>query len=355
MLAALLTVAAAAREKHPFVQAHNGEVVRLAVVPQREFIVTAGADGLVKLWTFPDLAPSRSLMGFDRGVTGMAMSHDGFRVVASDARSHMGIVTLWGTEAKNPPITRTLEKDEVATDLLLTPDDKRILGLMLNLAQTGPAVRTFDGRSIADDRWFEAKLAPGANAVALDATGELLSATCDTGNVVRWKLPQSMPARYPAVSKRPVAVASSPDGKNVYFGDEDGNLFAITEARKDPVKLWSIGAPVSSIAVDAKGEWIAIATSARSRREVYRRTALGKPYAVPSGPGMPIRVLPVAVFLSGSGAGAPPDGKTVTIAGPVGGSLCVTFSEDGKHLAAGGNDGVLHAWWIVEDKARVTR
>lgn len=355
VLACMAVVPTLAREKHPSVQAHNGEVVRIAVVPQREFMVSAGADGVVKLWSFPDLVESRGLMSFDNGVTGMAMSHDGYRVAASDAKSKLGLVWLWGKEAKEPPLKTVIEKQDVAMDLLFLPNDSSVLALMLNLTQTGPAVRSFNGRTLESESWFQGKMAAGANAFDLDATGELLSATTDPGNVVRWKIPQPMPARYPAVKKKPVAVASSPDGKAVYFGDAAGGLYVITEARKEPVRLWDAKQPIGAVAVDAKGEWIAIATSGRTRREVYQRTSLSRPYARPTGPSMPILVMPVSLYLSGGGDGLPPADKVIALDGPIGGSLSVCFSGDGKHVAAGGNDGMLHAWWIVEDRQRVTR
>jgi len=138
-------------------------------------------------------------------------------------------------------------------------------------------------------------------------------------------------------------------------GDELGGIYAITEEKKEPVRLWNLREPVLTMVVDRSGEWIAIGVGRPSRKEIYRRTSLGKPWRRPAGAPEPIRVLPMRVLLGGTGQGIPPDQRTITLPGPAGGTHAVGFSSDGSRLAAGGADGTLHLWWILEDKARVLR
>lgn len=353
VLAASRLLAAPDARKHPQVDAHQGEVVSVRFVPERDLLISAGADGQLRAWNVPDLSANRDLYRFENGILAMDVSHDGFRVVASDSRHRVGLITLWGEEAKRPPVVQTLKDNDVVLDLAFMPGDARILGLMLNPVMTGPAVRLFEGRTLDRDRWFEPKAVDSAVAMAVDANATLLSAVCYTGALARWKIPQSMPARYRPVPKALTAVASSPDGGTVFMGDETGGLYIVTEQRKEPVRMWDLKQPVRSLALDAKGEWLAIGVGRPSRREIYQRTSLAKPWQKPAGAPSVLRLVSVANFMKGSGAEMLPDASTASLEGPAGGTLSITFSKDGNRLAVGGADGSIHLWRISDDKLRI--
>ena len=355
LLALATTVAQAAPDarRHPRVDAHEGEVVSVRFVPERDLLVSAGADGRLRLWNVPDLSPSRDLHRFPNGVMAMDVSHDGFRVVASDSRSRLGLVTLWGDEARQPPLVQTIPGGDVVLDLAFLSGDRRILGLMLNPVGTGPAARVFEGRTLEADRWFEPRPVASPVCMALDAASTLLSSVHATGVLARWKIPQSQPARYRALPKALTAVTCTPDGTTVIMGDEGGGLYVVTEQRKEPVKMWNLQEPIRALAMDPKGQWLAIGTGRPSRRDLYSRTSLSRPWQRPQGGATEVRLVSLEAFMGGTGNGPLPEARTASFEGPVGGTLTVTFSRNGNHLAVGGADGSVHLWNIASDKLRV--
>jgi WD40 repeat protein len=336
----------------PHVHAHDGEVTRVAVVPERDFMVTAGADGKVRLWGYPDLHPERELAQLKGGVLGMDVSHDGFRVAISSSLNDVGLIWLWGDEAKTSPHIKHL-KNDVVLDWTFLPDDQRLVGLMLNPVEVGPAARTWDGKSLEPDNWFVARAVPDSMDMAVDGAGEAVAVGTSGGEVMRWRLPQRVPAEYPPLHRKLTAAACTPDSKYLFLGDDVGGLYAIPEDKKEPVKLWQLDQPINGLYVDRSGEWICITVGRPSRREIYRRTAHHEPWGQPAGSPLPIRIMTVKRFVSGTGTGSLPDSGVISLPGSAGATTAFAFSPNGKHAIAGGADGSVQLWNIEGEKLRV--
>jgi WD40 repeat protein len=354
LIAALALIAGGSFPAHaePVVQAHNAEVTRLEMVPGTDYVITAGADGSCSLLAYPDLRKVREVIHADSGLLSMAVSRDGKRVAVGDASGGLWLAWLWGNEAKQPPAHQAVAQD-AALDLLASGDDTRFFSLMLNPAEMNPSIRTWESRTLTPSNWFQAKPVPALWAFSADRNTELIGAVSDTGHVVRWKVPQSLPARYPGQKVKYTCTATSPDGKVVYFADGGGGLWAITEARKEPVRLWTLSQPVASLTLDDSGQWIAIGLGRPSRKEIYRRTSLHQPYKAPGGGSVPIIVTRTSTWLAGQGTGGFSEKQSFTLPGPAGGTLCGAFSHNGKHFIAGGADGTVHLWLITDPKSRI--
>jgi WD40 repeat protein len=72
--------------------AHNGVIWALALHPNGDFVATAGADAVIKLWQLPNLELVKTLTFHSAGVRVLAFSDDG-RFLASGDRQ--GVIQLW--------------------------------------------------------------------------------------------------------------------------------------------------------------------------------------------------------------------------------------------------------------------
>lgn len=343
---------ATAGPNEPCVQAGEGEVTRVAFVPQTKYIVTAGADGVAVLWAFPELKRVRDVLAGEAGLISLAVSRDGKRVAAGDAAGNLWMAWFWGDEAKKPPTKQHVQSD-VVLDLLASGDDKSFYGLMLNPGQANPSIRTWESENLTPSNWFQGGAVPSLWSFSADTATTLIAAGSDMGNIVRWKTPQGLPARYARQQVRFNCTATAPDGKTCYFGDDSGGIWVITEARKEPVKTWAMNMPIASLSVDAKGELIAIGLGRPSRKDIYRRTSLKQPYVAPRGGSIAIYVMTTATCVSGNGSGMPTDTQAFTLDGAPGGTLCTAFSDNGKHLVGGGADGTVRVWLITDGRSRL--
>lgn len=336
----------------PCVQVGPGEVTRVAFVPQTKFVVTACANGVATLWSFPELKRMRDVLTGEAGLISLTVSRNGKRVAAADAAGNLWMAWLWGDEAKQPPARQRLQSDAVL-DLMASGDDKSFYGLMLNPSQANPSIRTWESENLTPSTWFEGAAVPSLWSFSADTATTLIAAASETGHIVRWKTPQSTPARYARQQAQFTCTATAPDGKTCFFGDSKGGIWVITEARKEPVKTWQLAMPIASLSVDGEGQFIAIGVGRPTRKDIYRRTSLKQPYVTLTGAPLPVYLMTTATCVSGSGTGAPTDKQVYTFDGPVGGALCTTFSENGRHLVIGGADGTLRVWLITDGRSRL--
>lgn len=336
----------------PCVQAGQGEVTGVAFIPQTKFIVTTCANGVATVWTFPELKRMRDVLTGEAGLISLAVSRNGKRVAAGDAAGNLWMAWFWGDEAKRPPVKQRLQNDAVL-DLMASGDDKSFYGLMLNPSQANPSIRTWESENLTPSTWFEGAAVPSLWSFSADTATTLIAAASETGHIVRWKTPQSTPARYARQQVQFTCTATAPDGKTCFFGDSKGGIWVITEARKEPVKTWQLDMPIASLSVDAQGQFVAIGVGRPTRKDIYRRTSLKQPYVVPTGAPLPLYLMTTATCVSGNGTGAPTGKQVYTFDGPVGGALCTAFSDNGRHLVIGGADGSVRVWLITDGRSRL--
>lgn len=87
------------------VQAHTGPITALALSPDGQFLASAGADGVIRLWTWPAGAPAGEWSDHEGPVLGMAFAPDG-RTLASSGWD--GTVRLWALPDGAPVATLTV-------------------------------------------------------------------------------------------------------------------------------------------------------------------------------------------------------------------------------------------------------
>lgn len=210
---------------------HTGNISDLAYDPNRQLLISAGGDALIRLWSITDghvpVALGPGLRGHQRGVTSVALLGDGGTLVSG---SYDRTIRLWDIrDPQSPRALGTLDISVPPLAIVHTPDSRAIVaagadGSLSLIDITDPAAPRMRDRISA----HTGKI----NALATNADGTLIASGGDDHAFRLWS--SAEPDRLLPVGE-PVVVASAV--RALAFGPND-RLGAGTGA--GALQMWSL-------------------------------------------------------------------------------------------------------------------
>lgn len=233
------------------VQAHDGEVLDCAVTPDGALAATAGADGDVKLWRLPDLAPIATLRGHQWMVTSCAFSADGGLLISVGGD---GTACLWDTRT-----ARAAQQDghtQLVESCAFTPDGGTLL-----TASTDGTLRRWSASTGSEQR--AAVRHPGSTVLMARYGESVVLAAGDDGTVILMPEPGSSPLTIGHHGALVWSLAVLPDGSSAVTAGDDGACRVWDlDTGEQRLVFPGDGAPVRSCAVNPSGTRVASAGDA---------------------------------------------------------------------------------------------
>ncbi|MFI7316936.1 hypothetical protein [Streptomyces venezuelae] len=384
-------VAAHRKRPGPWPRAHRRaaceEESSLQFTPDGRGLMSRTAHG-VRVWDMDERRERTRIR--HKGLQEAALSPDGRFVVATDGKE----LLLWRTADSKTPVFRVPLTDEPATELRFDVG-AGVIRYLSERGSTDIAVRTVSYGAAMSEGWSETPAAQGvfsvnggAGALALERRDK------DVARLEVRRVPDGkLLSRTPAVrcEERPlfsgktchIAFTLSPDGSALASTritlDADG-----TPVEPEPVTLWDVrkgsrsrvlntpsssrkAAPVAGLAFTPGGDSLLIRRWDGKPTETWdvskavraKQTATARPADNPGtsqGAGStgttggassrsPLATRPDGRLLAAPGQSAVlPSGRTAANGLPSEETTALAFSPDGKHLAAGGDNGRVALW-----------
>ena len=279
--------------------AHQGPVRRLAFHPNNQQMISAGKDGLLKIWQLP-LPVSRTINTTESQASSIAMNSDGSLMVLGGAD---------GVGVYNPA--------------------------------TGQLVRELSG-------------SPATSAVAISSDNAFAAAVGASGATRVWKLTDGVLQDVIWGGGQPVSsLAFHPDNRRLATGEADGALriWRLPAPRRP---LAGHTAAVTAVDISHNGQWAATASADKSVR--LWATASSQAGVVLAGHEHPLSRIAFrpddAQLASGDASGEvrlwnPADGADQGVIGAHDGSLRgLAYAKSGDQLATVGDDRLLKVWHL---------
>ena len=337
---------------------HQGAVRSLRFAADNQRLITAGADGTVRLWQLPQ--PPVELQAHQQAIAALAVSHDRKFAVTAGADRTLSLWTL--ADAKR---THTAENLPQAAACVAVSDDGRLIAV-------GDAAGTIHLFSPGKARMLQAAGTLGAHAGGvrgvqfLPGEGSLVSCGADS-TWKRWQLPLPAGPTLPQGEQPWRLLAVTSDGSRIAAEGNDriiriydgttGKLLRSSEAQQHGG---------TDLAFDAKGERLLRTTDGGTIQLFDPQT--GKPTHEHNGHEGAIHDLAIAdTDLAIATAGADgtvriwklpaKDGEQTApleqeteLAGHQGAVTAVAFTPEGKQLITGGADKTVRVWDRGEGK-----
>jgi len=335
---------------------HTEKINALAVTPDGKLLVTAGKDTSVRVWDVATGKPIRSNQGHGAWVTAVAIRPDG-KQAASGADD--GTIRLWPLSTVDEHRAST-EATDMLWSVALSPDGKQFAS-----AGADKTIRIYD--SMTGKPYKELKGHKGAIPVVLFTSPTTLVSGSGDKSVKVWNITTGQSQDLTGHTSAVLALAADESGKLLVSGSVDKSVRGWDTGSGKLLWTWTGKSAVCAVALNKSGTRVAVGTADGWL------TIL-----TPAGSGEP-KVLG-GVSAHGAGVAAVtyhPDGTRVATCGgdgvvrvwsvpetgsPVqigkieppsrGGAASsttsplssVTYSSDGKYLAAGGADGATRVW-----------
>jgi WD40 repeat protein len=229
---------------------HKGLITSVAISPDGRRLVTAGADGIARVWDLDDPAKEPVvLLGHEGSITAVAISPDGRRLVTAGGDKTARVWVL-NDPAKEPVVLRGHEGS--ITSVAISPDGRRLV-----IAGADGIARVWD----LDDPAKAPAVLRGhgwlIRAIAISPDGRRLVTAGVDGTARVWALDD--PAKEPAVLRGHegyiYSVAISPDGRRLVTAGVDGTarVWALDDPAKEPAVLRGHEGYIYSVAISPDG------------------------------------------------------------------------------------------------------
>ncbi len=287
---------------------HESGVSSVAISADGTRIVSGGADGAIKVWnTDKGGEPLLTLRGHTIWVvSAVALSPDGKRIVSGAID---GTIKVWDAENGGDSLLTLRGHDLWVSSVVFSPDGRRIVS-----ASGDKTIRVWDAHQGGEPLHVLRGHTNGVNSVAISARGEHIVSGDGDGIIKVWDANKAGEALL--TLRRDVralsCVAFSPDGQRIVSGSWDGSvkIFDTGKRGANSITLHEHSHWVLSIAISADGKRIASGSHDKTLRVWNAEN--GRP------------LLTVDKF-----------------AGSV---TAVAFSPDGKRIVSGDNDRVVKLW-----------
>ena len=296
-----------------------GRVNSVAFSPRGSILAVGGKLGIVRLWDVASRRPvGGPLTGLSGAVTSLAFSPDGATVAAGGAD---GTARLWNVATHEPVGGPLTGHTAAVTSMTFSPDGK--------ILATGSSDGTDRLWDVTTSGLTSSPLTGHSGAVtsvAFSRDGKILATGSKDGTARLWDVATGGQVGGPLTGHAgPVtSVAFSPDGKTLATGSSDGTvwLWDIASHQRIGSAVGIPQSPVTSIAFSPDGKTLATASSKTpAQQSIYNATG-------------PVWLWNVANHQRIGGA----------LPGDTGPATSVTFSPDGKLLAAGTTAGEVWSW-----------
>ena len=317
----------------------SGDVLALSYTPDGRMLVTAGSDGLAKIWEVATRTVRSDLTGHEGKVLRVAISSDG-KTIATAGEDRT--VRLWST-ADGARLGTLSGHSGAVTALAFSPDNKTLASggpdttIRLWDVAAGRALRTLEGHEF------------GVEGLAFAPDGKTLASASRDATVRLWDMVVERPSTILGKHNEPaLCVAFAPNGKTVVSGGED-----------QTVRFWPIGEAESKPPQQGpqpQGPQGPQPQQTGRRRPCQSATMCSRSPS-PDGKTLAAAVSDAQAARADPGSVVIVDARTREIIGSslkghLGMVRALAFAPDGKTIATSGADRAIRLWELA---SRTTR
>jgi WD40 repeat protein len=299
--------------RKPGAERFNG-VTSVRYSPDGKMLLSGGGDGILTLWESTTGREIRALTGSRGVVCDACFSPDGLTVLSG---SNDGVLRLWDTATGEPKPAPKRDRASI-TALCFSPDGKGLL-----VADAGKRLRLLDrvtGQELVEFDCDEHRV----SCVCFSPDGTLVCAggrrIGSGGEVLLWDVTGKAKAPVGRTRTDVAGITFSRDGTTLLVGDQSG-----------PLTLWDVATGKPKLVID-------------------RRTAPNRAVALSPDNATILSANTGQIKLRDVRTGL--EKLTLPVAGSV---AAVSFSPEGRYIAAGGSDGFVRVWDAPPADDKVTR
>lgn len=324
--------------------AHPGGVTGVAFHPSQPIVATVGADGLLKTWALPIPAP-RAITTSDR-VLAAALTADAKRLFTAGADK---IVRSW-TFATGAPERQFAGHTGLVTAIAVSADGNTLIS-----AGADETIRFWNTQNGMQTAQLSGHV---GSITSLSLQGNLLASAGEDGAVKLWQHP-AVPAKPHAHPDAVLSMNLSPDGNRAFTigNDKQARLWNLTNGQMERAHTAGTAA-ISAVAIAPDNATLAIAGGDKSL-SLWNAGKEAKKF-----PPLPATASALAFNANGSQiavGGAdnslrlfnPADTKEIkNIAGHTGAISALTYSPKGDLLISASSDKTVRLWNATDGAAK---